>query len=284
MPQESLAGKVIIITGASGGFGRVLVRAFLEAGAKVAALDVSEPGLAQLRADAPSGSGERLRTQLADIADYAACEGAVAETVRGFGGVHVLINNAALGMGVVREDHFIKPVDISEITPATWQRFVAVNFSGAWNMTRAVIELMRAQRWGRIVDITTSFFTMLRGGFQPYGPAKAGLEAMAAAHAQEFAGSGVTVNVVVPGGPADTPMVPTNAPFKREDLIAPGVMVPPILFLCSDTADLITGNRYIASQWDTKLAPEQAEQRCRAPIAWPQLGQTPVWPGGKPAK
>jgi NAD(P)-dependent dehydrogenase (short-subunit alcohol dehydrogenase family) len=280
---NDLVGRVAIITGASGGFGRVLVRAFLEAGAKVAALDVSEHGLAQLHAEAPHGSVERLRTQSVDIADYAACERAVAETMRKLGGVHILINNAALGMGVVREDHFIKPVDIAEITPAMWQRFIAVNFSGAWNMTRAVIEPMRAQRWGRIIDITTSFFTMLRGGFQPYGPAKAGLEAMAAAHAQEFAGSGVTVNVVVPGGPADTPMVPANAPFKRGELIAPGVMAPPILFLCSDTANAITGNRYIASQWDAKLAPEQAEQRCRAPIAWPQLGQTPVWPGGKPA-
>jgi len=280
---NDLVGRVAIITGASGGFGRVLVSAFLEAGAKVAALDVSGRGLAQLRAEAPHGSVERLRTQAVDIADYAACERALAETMRELGGVHILINNAALGMGVVRENHFIKPVDITEITPAMWQRFIAVNFSGAWNMTRAVIEPMRAQHWGRIIDITTSFFTMLRGGFQPYGPAKAGLEAMAAAHAQEFAGSGVTVNVVVPGGPSDTPMVPANAPFKRGELIAPGVMAPPILFLCSDTANAITGNRYIASQWGAKLAPEQAEQCCRAPIAWPQLGQTPVWPGGKPA-
>ena len=281
---NNLAERVAIITGASGGFGRVLVRAFLEAGAKVAALDVSEPGLAQLRAEAPRGGGERLRTHVADIADYAACERAVTEAMRELGGPHILINNAALGMGAVREDHFKQPVDITEITPAMWQRFVAVNFSGAWNMTRAVIEPMRAQRWGRIIDVTTSFFTMLRGGFQPYGPAKAGLEAMAAAHAQEFAGSGVTVNVVVPGGPADTPMVPANAPFKREELIAAGVMAPPILFLCSDIADAITGNRYIASHWDTKLPPEQAEQRCRAPIAWPQLAQNPVWPGGKPLK
>jgi NAD(P)-dependent dehydrogenase (short-subunit alcohol dehydrogenase family) len=187
-------------------------------------------------------------------------------------------------LGVIRGDVFTKPVDIGEITPALWQRFVAVNFTGAWNMTRAAIDPMRAQRWGRIISVTTSFFTMLRGGFQPYGPAKAGLEAMACAHAEEFAGSGITVNVVVPGGPADTPMVPPEAGFKRENLIPPSVMAPPILWLCSEAANAVTGNRYVASHWDASLPPQQAEQRCRAPIAWPQLAQDPVWPGGKPAK
>jgi NAD(P)-dependent dehydrogenase (short-subunit alcohol dehydrogenase family) len=284
MPQGSLRGKVAIITGASGGFGRVLTHALLGAGAKVAALDVSADALRELTAQLPEAGADRLLTQVVDIADYTACEQAVANATRQLGGVHILINNAALGLGVIRSGVFSKPIDIREITPALWQRFVAVNFSGAWNMTRAVIEPMRAQRWGRIITITTSFFTMLRGGFQPYGATKAGLEAMAAAHAQEFADGGVTVNVVVPGGPADTPMVPPDSGFKREDLIPPSVMAPPIVWLCSEAADGVTGNRYVASHWDTSLAGDQAEQRCRAPIAWPQLAQNPVWPGGKPAK
>lgn len=284
MANGNLEGKVAIVTGASGGFGRVLTRALLGAGAKVAALDVSEIGLTELRTQLPAPDAARLVTNACDIADYAACEQAVARAKRALGGAHILINNAALGMGVIRENHFAQPVDIMEITPDQWQRFVAVNFSGAWNMTRAAIEIMRAQHWGRIISVTTSFFTMLRGGFQPYGATKAGLEAMAAAHAQEFAGSGVTVNVVVPGGPSDTPMVPANAPFKREDLIPASVMAPPIMYLCSDAAAAISGNRYVASHWDTSLPADQAEQRCRAPIAWPQLAQQPVWPGGKPAK
>ena len=91
-----------------------------------------------------------------------------------------------------------------------WEKFVAVNLSGAWHMTRAVVPGMKNNGWGRIITVTTSFFTMLRGKFHPYGPTKAGLEAMAAGHAQEFAGTGITVNVVVPGGPADTPMVPQS--------------------------------------------------------------------------
>jgi hypothetical protein len=106
---------------------------------------------------------------------------------------------------------------------------------------------------------------------------------MSAGHAQEFAGRGVTVNIVVPGGPADTPMVPAESGFERKDLIPPGVMAPPIVWLCSEAAGGITGNRYVAAHWDTSIPPEQAEQRCRAPIAWPDLARSPVWPGAKPA-
>lgn len=282
--MSKLDDKVAIITGAAGGFGQVLVRAFLDAGARVAALDVDEGRLRELSASIRGAGADRLLSLRADISDYAECERAVAQTRAELGGVHVLINNGALGMGVIRADCMTRLIDIEEIEPAVWQRFVAVNFSGAWNMTRAAIAPMRAQRWGRIVNVTTSFFTMLRGGFQPYGPCKAGVEAMAAAHAQEFAGTGVTVNVVVPGGPADTPMVPPESGFPRDQLISPNVMPPPMLFLCSDEASEITGNRYVASHWDQQLPPAQAEAVCRTPIAWTQLAQNPVWPGGKPAR
>jgi NAD(P)-dependent dehydrogenase (short-subunit alcohol dehydrogenase family) len=284
MAGGKLNGKVAIVTGAAGGFGRVLVRALLDEGAKVAALDVNEIGLAALRDSISGDDRTRLLLKAADISDYEACEHAVAGAIDRLGGLHILINNGALGLGAIRADCLVNLVGIQEITPAMWQKFVATNFSGAWNLTRAAIGHLVDQRWGRIITVTTSFFTMLRGGFHPYGPTKAGLEAMAAGHAQEFKGSGVTVNVVVPGGPADTPMVPKESGFDRKDLIPPAVMAPPIVWLCSQAANGITGNRYVATQWDTTKPPDQAERQCRAPIAWPELAQNPVWPGGKPAK
>lgn len=282
MPTPNLVDKVAIITGAAGGFGRVLVRAFLDRGARVAALDIDQAGLSRLERGLSPARDGALLTSVTDIADYAACDKAVTRTVRELGGLNILVNNGAMGMGVIRADHLVRLVPIDEVVPDVWQRMVAVNFSGAWHMTRAAVPHMLTRRWGRIVNITTSFFTMLRGGFHPYGPCKAALEAMSAGHAQEFGSSGVTVNVVVPGGPADTPMVPPESGFERKDLIAPEVMVPPIVWLCSDAATGINGNRYVAAHWDASAAPEEAERRCRAPIAWPELAKSPVWPGGKP--
>ena len=273
MPGGRLSGRVAVVTGAAGGIGRVLVHALLAEGAKVAALDVSEAGLGALK-DVELGAGRnRLLVSRTDISDYTACERAVGQAISALGGLHILINNGAIGMGAIRADHQRAPVRIEEISPAMWQRFVATNFSGAWNMTRASIAHLLAQRRGRIINVTTSFATMLRGGFHPYGPCKAALEAMSSGHAEEFKGSGVTVNVVLPGGPVDTPMVPQASGFERHAMIPPAVMAPPIVWLCSDAADGVTGNRYIAAYWDASKPPEEAERQCRAPAGWPGLGQ-----------
>ena len=280
MPGASLEGKVAVVTGAAGGIGRVLVHALLAEGAKVAALDASKAGLAALKGSLPGAARGALLASLTDISTYAACERAVGKAIARLGGVHILVNNAALGMGAIRLDHQRVPVGIQEISPDMWQRFVATNISGAWNMTRAVIAQLRGQRWGRIINVTTSFATMLRGGFHPYGPCKAALEAMSSGHAKEFAGSGVTVNVVLPGGPADTPMVPPESGFERKDLIPPAVMVAPIMWLCSKAADDATGSRYIAAQWDSGLPAQRAAQACRAPIGWPDLGPDMRSPAG----
>lgn len=281
--NEGFDGRVAVVTGAAGGIGREIVRGLLGAGARVAALDVDEAGLGELAAGFGEASGAgRFLTARTDISSWAQCEEAVAHVRDTLGGLHVLVNNGAVGMGAIRNDHMTDLVGIHEITPETWQRFVAVNLSGAWYMTRAAIDGLLAQRWGRIVNVTTSFFSMLRGRFHPYGPAKAGLEAMSAGHAAEFEGSGVTVNVVVPGGPTDTPMIPEESGFDRGALIPPSAMAPPILWLCSEAGGAYTGHRYVAAQWDASAEPAEAAHGCRAPIGWPELAQNPVWPGGRP--
>ena len=278
-----LEGRVAIVTGAAGGFGRELVRGLLGAGARVAALDIDEERLAELAGMHPDEAGTgRLVTRRVDIARYAECEAAVAHTREKLGGLHILVNNGALGMGIIRRDHMTELVEIHEISPEVWDRFVAVNLSGAWYMTRAATDGLLAQGWGRIISVTTSFFTMLRGKFHPYSPPKAGLEAMAAGHAKEFAGTGVTVNVVVPGGPADTPMVPEESGIDRALMVPPSAMVPPVLWLCSEAGGAWTGHRYIAGDWDSAADAAAAAAGCRAPIGWEVLAGSPVWPGGRP--
>jgi NAD(P)-dependent dehydrogenase (short-subunit alcohol dehydrogenase family) len=281
--MQDLSGRTALVTGAAGGIGRELVRALLGAGASVMATDVADAGLKQL-ADTMEreGIGRCVGTRHLDISDPRACTEAVDAARDSFGTLDILVNNGALGMGAIRDDHMTSLVGIEEITPETWDRFVAVNFSGAWYLTRAAVPAMKRARWGRIVTVTTSFFTMLRGGFHPYGPVKAGLEAMAAGHAKEFEGTGITVNVVVPGGPADTPMVPASSGLRREDLIPPVAMTYPVLWLCSGNADRVTGKRYVAARWDPAASVEAARAASEAPIGWPELATAPVWPGGTP--
>ena len=180
-------------------------------------------------------------------------------------------------MGAVRPDHFTRCVQIEDIDIRTWQNFMAVNASGAFYLAKVAVPIFRRQGWGRIINVTTSFFTMLRPGWSPYGPAKAALEAWSAGLAGELRGSGITVNVVVPGGPADTPMVPQEAGFDRSKLVAPERMAPPMLWLCTEEASDVTGARFVAAEWNPDVSPRDAP-----PAAWPNLGMSPVWPDSGP--
>jgi NAD(P)-dependent dehydrogenase (short-subunit alcohol dehydrogenase family) len=268
----SAAGKVALVTGGARGIGAAIALALRAIGAKVAVLDLDGTALASCPED--------VLTVQADIARAEDCAMAVARVRASCGGLDVLINNAGLGMSTIREDHFTQPVGLMEITPDHWRRMFEVNCMGAFLMMRAALPPMVAQGWGRVVNVTTSFFTMLNEGFVPYGPAKAALEAASAIWAKEFQDTGVTVNVLIPGGPTDTRMVPTSAPFARSEMIAPAAMAPPAQWLASPASDGVTGRRFVAGLWDAALPPEEAAAAAGAPIAWPELtSQGRVWPG-----
>jgi 3-oxoacyl-[acyl-carrier protein] reductase len=121
---------------------------------------------------------------------------------------------------------------------------------------------------------------MYRGGMQPYGGSKAANEAHVLAMAQELDGTGVTANVLVPGGAANTRLVPPSPLLDRSKLIAPEVMVAPLLWLCSSESDGVTGRRFIGMQWDSSLPPADAAKAAGAPAAWQQLGRQAIMPDG----
>jgi len=282
MTGADIREKVVVITGGAGGFGRALTRHFVEDGARVASLDVAAGGVDSLAAEM-RGLGNAAGAFLplvADVADPAACRQAIEATLRRFGRIDALINNAGLGMSRIRRDHMKRPVRTAEVDAETWQAFLAVNAGGAFNMVKAVLPHFEAAGHGRIINVTTSFFTMQRGGYLPYAASKAALEAASASWAEEFAGSGVTVNVVVPGGPADTPMVTEEAGFDRSALIPPDAMFWPMRWLVSDAGAGTSGCRFIAANWDPATPVEEAIAASGSPIAWPDLKGTVVWPGG----
>lgn len=149
---------------------------------------------------------------------------------------------------------------------------VAVNSSGPFYMTRTVVPHMLAQGWGRIIGVTTSMNTMYREGGTPYGPSKAAHEALIAMASRELEGTGVTVNVLVPGGRANTDLIPDDTVFDRDDMIQPEVMKAPVVWLASDASDGINGQRFIGYYWDEDLPLEERLEKAASPAAWPQLG------------
>ena len=120
--------------------------------------------------------------------------------------------------------------------------------------------------WGRIIFISTSLDIMMAPAFIAYGMSKACDEAYAAALAVSLHGTGVTANVLLPGGPVATRMA--NSAGTAKGLLPPDVMAPPILWLASDASDQITGRRFIAARWNSALTDAQAAQAAGAPAAW----------------
>jgi len=263
--------RVALVTGAARGIGAAIAKGLAADGVRVAALDVEARALEAL-------PGEVVKVA-ADISEPDQCEAAVRRIAEACGALDVLINNAGLGMNMIRDDHFARPVRIGDIAPAQWRRIFDVNCMGAFLMTRAAVPAMVARGWGRIVNVTTSLFTMMNEGFAPYGPAKAALESASAIWAKELDGTGVTVNVLVPGGPTDTAMVPASSPFARRDLIPVAAMVPPARWLASPASDGVTGRRFVAALWPADAPPAEAAEIAGAPAAWPQLAGNVVWPG-----
>ena len=279
MSEGTLDGKTAIVTGGGQGMGRAMALGLVRAGARVAIADLDGAALAKVAAEA-RGAGEEkaLLTVIADVTQEESAARVVKQAVEAFGRLDILVNNAGIGQETIRRDFFRTPVKFWEIEPARWRRVLDVNTNAPYLMARAAAPSMIAQKWGRIINVTTSLDTMIRGGFAPYGPSKAANEAYVAIMAQDLAGTGVTANVLVPGGPTNTRMIPEEAGMNRAALIQPEVMVPPLLWLASPASDGVTGRRFIAAMWDAKLPPAQAAEKAGAPAAWPSLGRQAIYP------
>jgi NAD(P)-dependent dehydrogenase (short-subunit alcohol dehydrogenase family) len=277
----TLAGKVAIITGAGRGLGQVMTLGLLQAGASVAAAELDAPALDDTRSAAEkSGAGDRILDIAADVTKDDSGPKIVQATLERFGRLDILVNNAGINMSLFRPPEAKETGKFWEVKPAEFRRIIEVNVIAAFLMTRAALEPMLKQRWGRIINVTTSLDTMWRAGMQPYGGSKAANEAHLLALAQELDGTGVTANVLVPGGAANTRMLSPGAAPDRTKLIAPEVMVPPLVWLCSNEADGITGQRFVGTRWDTALPPAEAAKKAGAPAAWQQLGRQAIMPDG----
>ncbi|MFO1190279.1 MAG: SDR family oxidoreductase [Alphaproteobacteria bacterium] len=279
MPNGRVSGKRILISGGAGGIGRAMALALLSEGGRVAAMDLSGEALSRLADDAgPIGGRKALIAIVANIAEERDCDRAVAEATAAMGGIDVLINTAGVALGSIRPDHHRHPVGFFEITASQWDRFFSINTKGPFLLTKAALPAMREHGWGRIINVTTSLDSMLRKNLFPYGPTKAALEASSAIWAAELAGSGVTVNVLTPGGPTNTGFIPAASGFDRSKMIQPDVMAAPSVWLASEESNGITGRRFVAVLWDSRLPATDAARAAGAPIGWPDAGTKGIWP------
>ena len=267
--QPTLKSRIAIITGAASGMGLVMARALAGAGAGIAGVDVDAAGLDRAAAE-PVFAGKFL-TLVADVSQLAACRGAVQQASDRFGALDILINCAGISMSHAGATE--GRIKFYEADPEGWQRIIAINGVGAFLMARFAAPVMVKRGWGRIINVTTSFDTMMAAGLSAYGAAKAGLEAGTAIWAKDLDGTGVTVNVLVPGGPAETPgFFPPGRP-RPKYLLDPQIMGPPAAWLASPASDGVTGCRFIARDWDATLPAAEAAAKARAPAAWPELAK-----------
>ena len=195
-------GKVVLVTGGSGGIGAAIAERYAAEGAAVAIVDYNqEQGRAQARKLADGGA--RAYFAVADVSDYDACAAACGEIERELGPVDILINNAGIS-----PKHDGRPAPIHQMSPQEWQQVVGVNLNGAFNFSRLLAGGMIERRYGRIVSMSSVAGKAYLGAIVAahYSTTKAALIGFTRHLAGELGPYGITVNALAPGRIA-TPMV-----------------------------------------------------------------------------
>lgn len=242
-------GRVALVTGASRGLGRAGAARLLERGAEVA-VHVRD----QARADATVRElGGRSFAVPGDLETEGAAEAIVAATLAEFGRLDILVNNAALPLTSRFE----------QITPAEWRRAVEVNLTAPFLLIRAAVPVMKAQGYGRIVNISSTAGRMVSTlGGAHYTATKTGLLGLTRAAAKELGCYGITVNAVCPGM-IDTELTRESASAEQLERIAKGYPIPRlgtarevadvICFAASEAAGYITGAVFDVNGGDLML-------------------------------
>jgi len=232
--------RVAVVTGAGSGIGRATVLALASAGARVAVVDLSLPAamtsVAQIREY--GGVAEAIQ---ADVADPASVRSMMDAVRAALGSVGILVNNA----GICPTTPFL------DVTLEEWNRVLAVNLTGAFLCAQAVLPDMMANRWGRIVNVSSLAGQV--GGIiagPHYAASKGGLLALTKTLARLGAPHGITANAIAPGT-VDTPMRDSFAPADQERLLGaalvrraarPEEITAGVLYLVSAEAAYVTGH------------------------------------------
>lgn len=246
----AIPGKVAIITGAGSGIGRATAKLMADAGAKVVVADLVGDSAEAVVKEITDAGGEAIAATC-DVSEEDQVQAMVARTVEAFGGVDILVNNAA----------YRPKADFFEMSVWDWDKMHAVNTRGTFLCSREVVKVMRRQgkeRGGAIVNISTigtALPTIVNNVH--YDSSKAGINSITKSMASEFAVEGIRINAVMPNGvdtegtrrmredpsfnfvPKGPVMMPGRTPLG---MCQPLQQASAILFLCSPAASYMTGH------------------------------------------
>jgi gluconate 5-dehydrogenase len=243
-----LDGTRALVTGGTSGLGLAMADALARAGATVVLTSRSAERALAAAARIPGALGVG-----ADARDEVSAARVADQAWSWLGGIDLLVNNAGLGMRTVNPRFMVEPQGFWEVLPDGFRAVVDVNLTGYFLMAREVTPRMLAAGSGRIVNISMNHTTMTRRGFVPYGPSRAGAEALSRIMAADLADTPVRVNMLLPGGATETGMVPGDRPAGLT-LIDPAVMGPPIVWLASPQAQDVHDQRIVATGFEAWLA------------------------------
>jgi gluconate 5-dehydrogenase len=165
----------------------------------------------------------------------------------------MLVNNAGIGMRTVNPRFMTHPQGFWEVPADGFRAVIDTNLTGYFLMAREITPRMLVAGRGRIVNISVNDSTMRRAGFVPYGPSRAGSEALSRIMAADLRDTGVTVNQLLPGGATVTGMLPPGAVPGGREFLEPAVMGPPIVWLASDEAAGVHDERIVAVEFERWL-------------------------------
>jgi NAD(P)-dependent dehydrogenase (short-subunit alcohol dehydrogenase family) len=249
-----VSGIKVLVTGGTSGLGRAMAAALASAGSAVALTGRSGERARSVAAELPvaGGTPEAVGLEL-DVRDESSVARAVDEAWTRLGGLDMLVNNAGIGMRTVNPRFMTEPQGFWETSADGFRAVIDTNITGYFLMAREVTPRLLAAGGGRIVNVSVSDSTMRRAGFSPYGPSRAGSEALSRVMAADLRGTGVTVNVLLPGGATVTGMIPEDVPSAGLTFLMPEVMGPPIVWLASDEAARVHDERIVATEFDRWL-------------------------------